>query len=392
MASGETPPQMNPDLLGPPAALASEPGKPSLIETDEAPSRAPAGANRIVSLQILRFFAAAMVATLHTRILYSTVNGHGGGGGFYNFLMIGDSGIDIFFVLSGFVIMITGPLANRRPTATQFFWQRWRRVVPIYFLISVIVILAALRRAPVDESRIVATFIFWPYAKGIPVYPYLDPGWTLCFEMAFYSAVSFVLIGGKLKRNIVLISVLLIGFIATGRLNVLFFEFGLGVALALNRDFVSRLGAGKGGFLLVLGIGVLIAQTLRGLEGIDDPLRLMAGQNTAWHVMTFGFPAALIVAGCLALEPLAKGRLAGLLAALGDASYSIYLVNEVAEDLSVKIFRWAHLGGNILLTTSIGLAVAVLLGVTIYRFIEKPMLNILKRVNFYRLNSILKVV
>ncbi len=161
-----------------------------------------AESNRIVSLQILRFIAAAMVTVLHTRYLDHALTGAPYGGSWFDAAGIGDAGVDIFFVLSGFVIATTGPLAQPQPSGALFFWRRWRRVAPVYFIISVPIIVNSLRISPFAPHRLAATLLFWPVSAAGPVYPYLEPGWTLCFEMAFYTLVALALAGGVLRRNL----------------------------------------------------------------------------------------------------------------------------------------------------------------------------------------------
>lgn len=150
---------------------------------------------RLVSLQILRFVAAMMVVVFHTRFLVDQLPASSARAFFHSVAGIGPAGVDIFFVLSGFVIAMTGPLASPRPSGALFLWRRWRRVAPVYFIISLPEVVNAWRSGGLSADRLAATFLFWPATGSGVAYPYLEPGWTLCFEMVFYLTVSLVLVG-----------------------------------------------------------------------------------------------------------------------------------------------------------------------------------------------------
>src|SRR5580698_8202837 len=110
---------------------------------------------------------------------------------------MGPAGVDIFFVISGLVIGLTGPLATPRPTAARYFWMRWSRVAPFFYVASLPMIAVWAIAGQLTTAKTVATFLFWPMAGGTPVTPYLAPGWSLCFEMIFYTSISLLLIGGR---------------------------------------------------------------------------------------------------------------------------------------------------------------------------------------------------
>src|SRR5579863_6951518 len=131
---------------------------------------------------------------------------HAFGAAMDEYVLIGDSGVDIFFVLSGLVIATTGPLAPVRPTGIQFFWRRWRRVAPEFFLASAPYVVVAAATGHLNWPQTIATFLFWPAAGSRMVDPYLIVGWTLCFEMVFYTTVSFLLLGDQLRRNLAILA------------------------------------------------------------------------------------------------------------------------------------------------------------------------------------------
>ncbi|HXV01696.1 MAG TPA: acyltransferase [Caulobacteraceae bacterium] len=331
---------------------------------------------RIISLQILRFFAAMAVVTLHVRNLVPMVAGASGSGVAFNALESGAAGVDVFFVLSGLVIALTGPLAKPQPSGAVFFWRRWRRVAPLYFLLTIPVLVAAIRSGGLDPGRVAATFLFWPYAAARPAYPYLEPGWTLCFEMAFYASVALALALAK-SRRAVICAALAVG--ALSIFNGLFLEFGFGLAMASNRDRIMRLGAPLGVLLIFASLAVIILEASFHLTPIDESYALLGGRGTLRHVIAVGLPSACIVAGTLALEPWAKGRLASLLSAGGDASFAIYLTNQTGANAAVSLLRFLPSWSWAATAASFCLGMPLLFGLVIHRWIERPILRDLKR-------------
>ncbi|HEY1448900.1 MAG TPA: acyltransferase family protein [Caulobacteraceae bacterium] len=94
------------------------------------------GQERIVSLQILRFVAAMMVVFAHSAFLAEAVTGHAGVLAPGYAAQVGTAGVDIFFVISGFVIALTGLFARPQPSGAKFFWRRWSRVAPMFYLVT----------------------------------------------------------------------------------------------------------------------------------------------------------------------------------------------------------------------------------------------------------------
>ena len=347
---------------------------------------------RIVSLQILRFIAAMMVALCHARYLIPTITGGAGPAWFWNGAVVGVAGVDLFFVISGFVIAMTGPLASPRPSGALFFWRRWRRVAPVYFVISLPFIVNAWRASGLSADRLVATFLFWPAAGAKVVTPYVGVGWTLCYEMAFYSAMALVLVGGRTKRNLI-IGAGFIGALIALRLisdavwlrylvNPMFLEFGAGVLLAYSRRWLAALPTIVGTALLATGLSAFGLEAAANVgDVIGDPWLVLGGGNLWSRLALYGLPSAAIVAGALICEPWCKGRLAELFAKGGDASYALYLTHPVA--MAQVAALWLAIGAprEPFLIITAGLASALAVGLLVYRVIERPILRDLKRLS-----------
>jgi peptidoglycan/LPS O-acetylase OafA/YrhL len=354
--------------------------------------------NRIVSLQILRFVAATMVVYHHGADLALALYGSAGILGVGHFVDIGGLGVDIFFVVSGFIITFTGPLSTPRPNGAQFFWRRWSRVAPLFYLMTLQTLITFWIRSPANVfdagqpihlDRIVATILFWPALGSVNVPPILSNGWTLCFEMIFYTAVSAVLIGGQIRRNLIVGSIVVPALVAMRRLsgwngfeilaNPIFLEFGLGVLLALAWRGVQGLSPLIGAAAGLAGLG---AFTFLGLEpnfavaGWDG---VMTDRDVVPRVVMVGIPSALLVAGALALDRFVKGRVVEMLAHLGDASYSIYLVHGLIVLYLSVICYASHLvvPPSVLILTAVVLSVAA--GEVTFRLLETPLQRAVRR-------------
>lgn len=348
-----------------------------------------AGRDRILSLQILRFVAAAMVVVAHAGIAAQDSFGH------FRVVeraaSVGVGGVDIFFVLSGMVIMLTGPLAHPRPTAARFAMRRFLRVVPVFWLWSVVTVL--IDHPPLAWPQTWAT-LFLPFATGVAATPYLVPGWTLSFEMAFYATVAAVMIGGKTRLNLAIGAVALAALVAARvfapdaftrfLINPLFLEFGAGALLGVALPRLAKLPPRIGFFLLVAAVLLLLAVTRPGIGARATVLDGALIGNVMSRLAMFALPAVFLVAGAAIVDRLCVGRWARRLAWMGDASYSIYLVHTLAIEGVTAIAR----GSGYAVPPAVFFVTAILVslagGALAHRFIERPLLRDLNRLSFNR--------
>jgi exopolysaccharide production protein ExoZ len=285
---------------------------------------------------------------------------------------IGAAGVDVFFVISGYIIWTVGSGAEASPGV--FFWRRLTRVAPAYWLATGLVIaLAALWPRLVPQVSLSARHIALSFAfiqhtdpRGLP-FPVLPPGWSLDFEAVFYSLFTLVLFAPERWRFRLILSglagVMLFGFIDTPAYelgaNPMMLQFAAGVWLARRAERGIALTPRTGAALLAGGMLLLAAMWLTGVR------------SDLFRPLLWGAPAAMIVAGALALEPLIARRAPAALRRLGDASYAIYLCHFVTVALvaaAVGIQRpWLFVPAAILVSLAAGLA--------FHWLIEKPLIR-----------------
>jgi exopolysaccharide production protein ExoZ len=345
--------------------------------------------SRIVSLQVLRFLAATAVVVMHVAHVVRAAEFHTQAV-FYP-TDIGAAGVDVFFVLSGFVIARTGPLSDCRPSAGGFFWRRWSRVAPLFYLLSLPLIFTALRQDDCSWARMSATFFFWPVSGSRIVQPFLQPGWTLTFEMVFYSAVTLLLVGGRIRRNlavlaaIALILVVARQFLTWGALkilaNAIYLEFGAGVGLALAWERLRRLDVRIGMALIAGSLAVFVIEGARGVGDAISWQGVLLDTDAIHRVIVLGGPAAALVAGALICERLTHGRLARFAAGLGDASYSIYLVQGLVLDIVCSTSLRLMGPGRPVAATLGAIMATTLLGYLVHRGLERPLARAIKAVS-----------
>ena len=254
------------------------------------------------------------------------------------------AGVDIFFVISGFVMLYS--TAGRTITAGQFFLRRLVRVVPPYFAFTTLAFLLA-RAAPQKTRNFsgnpfdyIRSILFIPYYNFRSVgsnlispliRPEVGQGWTLNYEMFFYALFGLSLFLLPKLRTPALVCICL-ALIALGLLvhpsdailrtytNPLLLEFVFGVLLGcLLRGMRSRAHSeSRPKQIAVLGwLCVVLSLAAYALQNwCSIPLT---------RSISFGLPAVVLVGGALLLEHAGVVPRVDKLLLLGNASYSLYL-------------------------------------------------------------------
>jgi len=343
---------------------------------------------RVVSIQVLRGVAALMVIFYHLRFseqLMSTPEKCV----LSPLLIMGAAGVDLFFVISGFIMVtVTQKKFGAKGAVRAFLYSRFSRVYPIYWLFTLAILTLSLLKpsllnVPVDSAwNIIQSFLLFPQAQ----FPILKVGWTLVHEIYFYLVFAlflFLPVRWLTKALALWALFLLLGSAAVwstpppsaGLLDVvvnpLTFEFILGCLIALTLQKSSPL---SGWIPLVLGLALLCVAAAF-VSHLN--MSFLSNIRENWiRLAACGMPAALIVYGAVALEKKGKVFLPWF-QSLGDASYSLYLVHLFVLSAMVKLWSFNPWHGTMtkILWLSAMVALAVVSGLLIPPFVENPLLT-----------------
>ncbi|MBB3902536.1 acyltransferase family protein [Methylobacterium brachythecii] len=283
-------------------------------------------------------------------------------------------GIYIFFVISGFLMVRASPDFGVPGAPRRFLARRMIRIVPLYWLLTTLSVIAVIL-IPSSEvietgtlAYVVKSYLFIPTLRAAgDVRPILGQGWTLNYEMFFYLCFALAML---LPRRLGLpaltaafLALAWIGRDATVATPIFYsvtdgllvvFLFGCGLGLAHEKGL--RLSWPIALATIVAGIAWLLAN----LQG-----------SAPWVA---GVPALLVVAG-VTLRPPPRETVAGRwFAAVGDASYSLYLTHTFV--LRGVFLVWKRLWLSAATVPFFMLAsslAAVLASLLIYRYVERPM-------------------
>lgn len=296
-----------------------------------------------------------------------------------NFNDFGASGVDLFFIISGFAMSASIDGGGR--SSWQFLRQRLIRIVPLYWLSAglLAVLSAALGRQNAYNGLWNILTILPLTPNGQYEFPALYVGWTLTFEFIFYAmvAVTFALRPNKplllLAAITAFFAVLPVPFdgpvLVEMVFNPIFAEFLLGIlAYDLWRRQLSRETAYM---LIAMGIIIFAAQIIVGV-GISINVhfeQVIYGESGMNRTIMWGLPWFAILVGIVSTRRTAPAPLRRL----GDASYSIYLTHlfiiTAAQEMIVRMQ-----GMSPYIAVGSIIIAAVTLGLIVHRWIETPLL------------------
>ncbi|MFM0405246.1 acyltransferase family protein [Paraburkholderia dipogonis] len=317
----------------------------------------------LISVQYLRGLAAILVLIHHVIHKQGQLSGLGGEWQF------GVSGVDLFFIISGFIMChIT---ARRETTARDFLCARVKRIIPLYWTLTLAALAVYIASPNMVNSSggtttIINSFTLIPTGDVFLI----QNGWTLSYEFLFYlvfatslwirrdwrlsgvatALVAMVALGVLLKPSNPTLQAL------TGQL-LLEFVMGIGAYRYINQQRHSR----------VLDVGLLVAGVAALVVGLFI-------NHVGNRVLWYGLPYALIFAGFVSLDSVVArvevGLISRVLKKIGDASYSIYLSHPFVFSGMGIVIRKLHLQTAPSLSVAVMAVTAVCAGYACHELLE----------------------
>jgi peptidoglycan/LPS O-acetylase OafA/YrhL len=327
-------------------------------------------------LQILRFSAALLVVIYHTQPGADTTTNFEG---LFSFIKSGGSGVDIFFVISGFIITLT-VMRKKEFDPVGFTINRFFRIYPTYWVfITLAIILGYISYLftgssgtyeTVNPRSLIVSYLLAPLPTQI--YPV---AWTLTLEISFYLifCISFRLAG---LWGVV---ISLIAWYALSRIigpqliasEASFIWFFHSIVLEFLYEVIIAWLWLTGRIKWPAGIFVIGCLAYAGaVGGLYEGF--MVGREIKW-----GIPAALLIYGAVGL-PWKAPRLAVL---AGDSSYILYLMHPLVIT-TVKVLALQFFNIDIFESDIAAIVIiifSVLVSMLLTHWIEVPYIRWYKR-------------
>lgn len=300
-----------------------------------SPSHRPTGKRHFSSIQVLRGMAALAIVLFHVSdMLMQYTDGHGAFCLFASIWHTGAAGVDLFFIISGFVMVQSTRSSFRLSGSSwEFMLRRIIRIVPLYWLYTsamlILVLLPFTLKGQVFSGMYtLKSYLFIPAlnpASGLDL-PLLAQGWTLSYEMYFYAVFALLL---RFHERF------LLPIIST----LFFFSVVIGLWLGTHNPILKVLTSP---LLLEFVLGCYLARLVdtKNLSALSCYVMIAFGLTALWYsqnldhnvelrLIVWGVPTFFLTAGCVFLEKNGDGFIATrhIFTALGNSSYSTYLIH-----------------------------------------------------------------
>ncbi len=340
------------------------------------------------NIQGLRLVAAASVVLYHSDGFYFAMRGVPIS---QTFEYVGYAGVDIFFAISGAVMVLSTAKRVAAASSARFLYARFARIVPIYWILLALMWVVAWfwHRDYLQTISIRDAVLLWPINSY-----FLPPAWTLTYEMIFYAMFAGLLLlpfswRGPAVAVMAGATVLICATSGTRSLHpflsvIFFLEFFGGCTAA----FLWLATGGRG-----WQWAIAVAAAMVGVAVIIQSMRHTSFGSVEWQrVLAFGPASALLIYGLLGCETRWRAIFPHPIVHAGDWSYSVYLFHPIALSFLTAMDPVHVLNtSRPVRTATVTLAVALILAISfaISAWVELPLYAALKALPL-RLKSVLQ--
>lgn len=350
--------------------------------------------DKLYSVQYLRGLAALAVVYVHAVNLQQSCGGVSLQENFYFLKSIGLCGVDIFFIISGFIICYMSHEESGWKNFIYFIKKKFTRINPVYYVSSLILLLCYLifQGSLFSLDSILKTITIVPiFDSGDEfVYPILYVGWTLSYEWLFYIFyavfIGFSIVKGREIYLFSLFFVLfLIGFFFPVHeihyifiTNPMFLEFGVGMLIAVIYRKINKVNILIPLSLGLVAMAILIYLLINGHGQVGEAFLINNGIFT-WHrLIVFGVPTTLLLICLLFWERKTSLHFPkkDSLLLLGDASFSIYLIHPILFFVLNSTLKKELTMVNPDLLIILLVVASAILGIAYHKFVEKKLISL----------------
>jgi exopolysaccharide production protein ExoZ len=353
---------------------------------------------KINAIQVLRGLAAISVVLYHLPIIEKKYSG--GDTWLPQLLETGRSGVDLFFVISGFIMFtITQPYLGGGMKSREFLWRRFVRIYPNYwFYLFITLAVFLVQPAYVNASQgskfnFLHSFLLLP-SETLPL---LLVAWSLTFEVFFYCVFAVLLKFRQRTMMVCLVGWLLFLVIANLFIQVkpqpliellispypVEFICGAFAAWLVSKQIIQRKTT-----VLLSVVSALIIILLPYLYQHYYGGGYFSGRRALMQMLIFGPAYSVILLAMVSLEKLYKVNFPKLLVVLGDVSYTLYLSQLLVMGAIGRLWAaWFQYPGTMidnLLVCALILVALIVYSLLAYKYIERPSYNLFMRLAIFR--------
>ena len=315
----------------------------------------------IKNIQVLRAFAALSVLFLHTVYAVNDYN-------FFqltkNFSSWGDFGVDIFFIISGFIMIY---IKRSQKNVLYFLKKRIIRILPLYWFFNILYLFlfilfpTSFRTLQISSDNFFLSLLFLNQYINLEK-PIITAGWSLEYEMLFYIlfAICMLFKNIKLFYFFIIFLLFLLSF-----LDFLYIEFLFGILIGIfyinKNKLIKNILKNYSCFILTFGFFTLF-------------ISFFFYEETH-RTIKYGIPCAFIVLGSIFSKQISNKYIIFL----GNASYSIYLSHIFCVIGTAKLFKIIAPNFNGITLVVIILTFSLLFASLIHLFIERNLILLMKK-------------
>lgn len=317
---------------------------------------------RLTNIQVLRAFAAINVVIFHS--IEAAINHDYP---LYFFELIskwGGIGVDLFFVISGFIMIYTQNIQNRSPL--NFYKNRLIRIAPTYWLLTLVLMCLflllpnAFRNMDLSLSSLIPSLLFISGLNGDPL-PILYVGWSIEYEMLFYTLFAISLFFKTINKAILFTTISLLIAVLVFNANTIFIEFIFGMLIGwfyISTTFTLKYNK----LFLIFAIIIFI-------------LTILLKNSPIERILIYGIPSSILLFATLYVKQIAPN----FFSKIGDASYSIYLIQVFTIPVCFRIFDKINIAYKSDFSIILATIITTVLGLLFYQIIEMNIIKIYKK-------------